>query len=54
LPIATVDRGNEPVPRSEIRSAVGGEGQVGQEAAQVGMDGGDIAERRIEAAEEAR
>jgi hypothetical protein len=54
LPIATVDRGNASVPRREIRNTVGGERQVGQEAAKVGMDGGDITERRTEAVEEAR
>jgi hypothetical protein len=40
LPISPVDRGNEPLPRSGIRGAVDGEGQVGQETAKVGMEGG--------------
>jgi hypothetical protein len=42
LPISPINRGNEPLPRRGIRGAVAGEGQVGQEAAKVRMEGGTV------------
>jgi hypothetical protein len=42
LPISPINRGNEPLPRRGIRGAVDGEGQVGQEAAKVRMEGGTV------------
>jgi hypothetical protein len=54
LPISPVDRGNESLPRPGIRGTVDGEGQVGQETTKVRMKGGDVTERGIEAAQEAR